>query len=254
MGRDELGRPQGRRAPFPSGGHRRARAQAPRASRTAQSGSVPTAGGGTLKTCRTCGRALARPHRHGRRSARDQGPVRTVADATGAAVDPDARGAGEGEGSRERVTVWVTVGSSYPVLSRPDVSCCSVLTSADGQDGRNQDRAGRGVSPCQGGGRGFESRRPLQRNRRRMKSPVGSGSRRECPGPAGGDSKTLVAAGSLTLDLAVPPAGPRLALVHNPYLTTNPLLRRPARALGGTHDRATVVLTASTGRTRSGSH
>lgn len=45
------------------------------------------------------------------------------------------------------------------------------------------------------------------RNRRRMKSPVGSRSERECPEPAGGDSKTLVAAVPLTFDLAVPPAG-----------------------------------------------
>jgi hypothetical protein len=44
-------------------------------------------------------------------------------------------------------------------------------------------------------------------NRRRMKSPVGSRAGRECPEPAGGDSKTHVAAVPLTFDLAVPPAG-----------------------------------------------
>ena len=42
---------------------------------------------------------------------------------------------------RRRVTLWVTVGSSYPILSRPDLSCCNVLTSANGQDGTAQDAA-----------------------------------------------------------------------------------------------------------------
>ena len=46
-----------------------------------------------------------------------------------------------------------------------------------------------------------------RQNRWRMKSPGGSRSGRECPEPAGGDSKTHVAAVPLTFDLAVPPAG-----------------------------------------------
>jgi hypothetical protein len=78
-------------------------------------------------------------------------------------------------GIRERVTLWVTVGPSCPVPSRPDPSPCDVLTSADGRRGTDRDTAVRGVSPCQGGGRGFESRRPLHRGLqvRRYDDPPG---------------------------------------------------------------------------------
>ena len=39
--------------------------------------------------------------------------------------------------------------------------CRASWFSANGRLGTDRETAGRGVSPCQGGGRGFESRRPL---------------------------------------------------------------------------------------------
>jgi hypothetical protein len=69
------------------------------------------------------------------------------------------------------------------------------------------ERSGATSGPQLAGKRRERRGRDEVRNCRRMKSPVGSRVGRECPEPAGGDSKTHVAAVPLTIDLAVPPAG-----------------------------------------------
>jgi hypothetical protein len=96
-----------------------------------------------------------------RRPKRRSGPLRQAASSLCPARTSAAHPSLCRPISRARVTLWVTLSPSRTIPPRPKPSQPRLLSSEDATSRTKPDGSGSAVSPCQGGGRGFESRRPL---------------------------------------------------------------------------------------------